>query len=520
MIASVRSCSLRGIDAFAVDVEVDVSTGTLPVYHVVGMPATTVREAAVRIRAAIENAHYEFPRKKMTVNLAPADRRKEGTAFDLPIAMAILAAAELQPLGPLADLMMLGELGLDGSLRPVKGALAAAMLARDLGMRGILLPPECAGEAAEIRGLWVLTARSLADVVAAARGERELEVVSGSPQLSPAVYGGDMSDVRGQLAARIALEISVAGGHNLLLVGPPGIGKTMLARRIPTVLPPLDPEDALEVTKIYSSTGLGRGALLRDRPFRAPHHTISAAALVGGGRPPKAGECSLAHTGVLFLDEMPELGRAAVEALRQPLEDRSVTIARVDGVVTLPARFLLVGSANPCPCGWLGSRERSCVCSGTGLTRYRARMSGPLLDRIDLQIYVPNVPLAEMRSGEPGETSAAVRERVTAAREIQRRRLSGMGMATNAEMTPRALRATCKLTSDAEKALARVCQRRALTARAVDRIIKVARTIEDLGGGNAHIDAGAILEAAAYRALEIESDLDIRMPAGPAAGRA
>jgi magnesium chelatase family protein len=327
--------------------------------------------------------------------------------------------------------------------------------------------------------------------------------------------------VRGQASARAALEVAVAGGHNLLLVGPPGIGKTMLARRIPTILPPLEHEEALEVTRIYSSAGLGRGSLLYDRPFRAPHHTISSAALVGGGRPPRPGECSLAHGGDLFLDELPELARTAVEALRQPLEDRAITIARVDGVVTLPARFLLVGSANPCPCGWLGSRDRGCVCSLAGIVRYRARLSGPLLDRMDLQIHVNNLSLPEMRSGEPGEPSAAIRERVAAARELQRRRLAEHGVSTNAEMTSRLLRATCRLSDDAEAALARVCRSRALTARAIDRIIKVARTIEDLAGGPRVIEAGAILEAAAYRSLESEPLADPRgilgSPAAPAA---
>ncbi len=504
MMAMLKSCAFSGIDAFPIEVEVDVASGNLPSYHVVGLPTASVREGAVRIRASLEHIGQSMPRKKVTVNLAPADRRKEGAAFDLPIALTVLAAEELLDLERLRGFLVLGELGLDGAVRAVRGVLSAGLMARDTGMQGIVVPASCAQEAAEVTGIDVLAVHHLSEVVDYCRGG---ELQTQPPRTRsdvPVAAGCDMSEVRGQESARVALEVAVAGGHNLLLVGPPGTGKTMLARRIPTILPPLSRDEALETTRIYSSLSLNGGRLVSTRPFRAPHHTISAPALVGGGSPPGAGEISLAHNGVLFLDELPEFGRSTLESMRQPLEDRRVIIGRVSGRIELPASVLLAASANPCPCGWLGSDDQQCTCTLAQIDRYRARLSGPLLDRMDLQIFVPNVQLQDLRSDAPGECSAAIRERVLQARERQTARLASYGCRTNAEMGPQATRETCVLQADAERALERLYEvRRGMSARAVDRIIKVSRTIADLTGQES-IDAGCILEAAGYRSLDLD----------------
>jgi magnesium chelatase family protein len=503
MIGTVQSCSLLGIDAYAVVVEVVVSSGGLPTYHVVGLPAASVREGSVRIRSALERAGHPLPRKKITVNLAPADRRKDGGAFDLPIALAVLVAEEIIPCESLDGMLLLGELGLDGSLRPVRGALAAGLLAKHRGMKGVILPAESAPEAAEVDGVEVFGARDLGEVIAALRSGSKLAGPAVRERPSAPDWGQvDMSDVRGQETVRLALEIAVAGGHNLLMVGAPGIGKTMLARRIPTILPPLLRDEALETTKVYSAVGLAPHGLIHERPFRAPHHTITTAALVGGGSPPRPGEVSLAHNGVLFLDELPEFARPSIESLRQPLEDRLVAINRATGSIRLPASFLLAASANPCPCGWLGSAQKVCTCSGGAVERYRHKLSGPLLDRIDLQVFVPELSIGQLRTAEPGESSDRMRERVVRAREIQRRRLEPHGARLNAAMSPRGMRATCQLTDRAERELEKLCRIRvSLTGRGVDRLIKVARTIADLDGADV-IDADAIREAASYRALD------------------
>ncbi|HWN66603.1 MAG TPA: YifB family Mg chelatase-like AAA ATPase, partial [Haliangium sp.] len=423
MLASVPSCALVGIDAFRVAVEVAVAGG-LPGYHVVGLPAASVKEGAVRIRAALEHVGQAMPSKKITVNLAPADRRKSGAAFDLPIAAGILIADGVAPPERLDGLLLLGELGLDGSLRSVRGALSAALLARDHGLRGVLLPAGSAAEAAVVEGIEVYGVSHLGEVVAALLGTAPLPRVGTLTPPPARATHGDMSEVRGQDMARTALEVAVAGGHNLLLCGPPGMGKTMLARRIPSILPPMTPAERLETTQIHSAAGLTEGALVGERPYRAPHHTISTAALLGGGAIPRPGEISLAHNGVLFLDELPEFRREAIESLRQPLEDRTVTVGRVQGTVTMPASFLLVASANPCPCGWRGSQQRVCTCSPTAMLRYRSRLSGPILDRMDLQVFVQKVELVDLRSAAPAESSARIRERVVEARARQHQRLA------------------------------------------------------------------------------------------------
>lgn len=488
------SLALVGIDALPVEVEVDISSG-LPGFAVVGLPDAAVQESRERVRVAISNSGFRFPGRKVIVNLAPADLRKEGPAFDLPIALAILAVSGVLERGVLEDAAFAGELSLEGGVRGIRGALSLAEGARRRGLRRLVIPAENAAEAACVRGIEVYGVRSLREAVDFLAGERTIPPAGpgGLDSAEEGVPPEDFADVFGQRHAKRALEVAAAGAHNVLMSGPPGSGKTMLSRRLPGILPPLTTEEGIEVAKIYSAAGEG-GGLRRRRPFRAPHHTISTAGLAGGGSNPRPGEISLAHNGVLFLDEFPEFGRAAIEALRQPLEDGCVTISRAAGSLTYPARITLVCSMNPCPCGYLGDPRRECRCSAGQIERYRSRLSGPLLDRLDIFIEVARLARRELRGEERSEPSATIRERVVRARQIQ---LARQGV-PNAALPVRKLREVCRLGHDAEALLARAIDGLGLSGRAHDRVLKVARTVADLEG-EGEISARHLAEALNYR---------------------
>ncbi|MFN8640731.1 MAG: YifB family Mg chelatase-like AAA ATPase [Candidatus Binatia bacterium] len=504
MLARVQSSALRGVDGLPVEVEVDLAGG-VPGLAVVGLPEGAVKEGMHRVRAAVRNGGYTVPYRRIVVNLAPADLRKEGSAFDLPIAVGILAASGQLPREALAAHAVLGELSLDGAVKPVRGALPIAAGAQTRGLRGILLPEANAREAAVVQNLDVLPVRSLAEAVEFLRGELSIPATRVDLQAVFTRDGRsevDFADVRGQDGAKRALEVAAAGGHNVIMVGPPGAGKTMLAQRLATILPPLTLEEAVEATRVHSVVGLMRGrSLVAARPFRAPHHTISDAGMIGGGSIPRPGEVSLAHRGVLFLDELPEFRKNVLEVLRQPLEERRITIARASGSVSFPADIMLVAALNPCPCGWLGDAQHRCACTMQQVQRYRSRVSGPLLDRIDLHLEVRPVPYRELADAAPGESSAAVRARVHAARAVQLARFAGRAIFCNAQMSPADLRRCAAVDAAASQLLERAMHALALSARAYTRILKVARTIADLAGAE-HIAAAHVAEAVQYRTLD------------------